>query len=228
MKKIIIVAIAFAALFAEFVFAAKPKAKDKSGTTEIIEHKGSAWGVEIPDWTKTVLMTPNQKTLKKALGLSDMKIWVLTKSGRNLDFLQTWVDQVDARAEIAASIKQVIGDRVKAHMSGSSDDREIEKTIERESERIAAASVVGLEKETDWWTCNRHLKPGVKKGKENDDYILQYTYMVIYAMNESLFKDQLTQAFKNMKDDLDVTDALVATIAEDLIGQTQIRTPDAD
>lgn len=226
MKKYVIAFVFLTAVTVSFVSAAKPKVKDKSGTTEIIEHKGSAWGVEIPEWTKTVLMTPNQKSLKKALGLEGMKIWVLTKNGQNLDFLQTWVDQVDARAEIAASLKQVIGDRIKANMTASSSDTDIEKTIERESERIATASVVGLEKETDWWTCNRHLKPGVKKGKSNEDYVLNYTYMVIYGMDENLFREQLTAAFKNMKDDLDVTDALIVTVAEDLLDLTQVRSAD--
>ncbi len=228
MKKSLILFISFCLFFSSLLNAAKPKAKDKSGTTEIIEHKGSAWGVEIPEWTKTVLMTPNQKTLKKALGLSEMKIWVLTKNGQNLDFLQTWVDQVDARAEIAASIKQVIGDRVKADMKASSGDSDVEKNIDRVSERIASAAVVGLEKETDWWTCNRHLKPGVKKGKANDDYVLQYTYMVIYAMEEKLFKEQVARAFKNSKDDLDVSDELINTITENLLGQTKIKTPDSE
>ena len=228
MKKTFLVFVTITLLTSSFLNAAKPKAKDNSGTTEIIEHKGSAWGVEIPEWTKTVLMTPNQKTLKKALGLSDMKIWVLTKNGKKLDFLQTWVDQVDARAEIASSIKQVIGDRIKADMKASSGDNEIEKNIERVSERIANAAVVGLEKETDWWTCNRHLKPGVKKGKDNEDYVLQYTYMVIYAMEETLFKEQLARAFKDAKDDLDVSDILIATVTEDLLGQTQLKTADAE
>ena len=80
------------------------KLKDSSGTTEILEHKGSAWGVAQPEWVSTVLKTPNQKTLSKELGI-DKHIWIVSKKGKDLDFLQTWVDQVDARAEIAASIK---------------------------------------------------------------------------------------------------------------------------
>ena len=231
MKKIstLILSATAAALLLSCGSTPKPKVEDKSLTipTEILEHKGSAWGVAQPEWVGTVLTTPNQKTLKKALGLTDKKIWVLTKNGSNLDFLQTWVDQVDARAEIAASIKQTIGDRIKASMSGTSADSDIEKTIDRESERLAVTSVAGLEKETDWWTRNRRLKDDVKKGESSDDYVTQYSYMVVYAMDEDLFMKQLENGFKNIKD-IDVSDEIQESIKQSLIDQSKIATADMD
>ena len=231
MKKIstLILSATAAALLLSCGSTPKPKVEDKSLTipTEILEHKGSAWGVAQPEWVGTVLTTPNQKTLKKALGLTDKKIWVLTKNGSNLDFLQTWVDQVDARAEIAASIKQTIGDRIKASMSGTSADSDIEKTIDRESERLAVTSVAGLEKETDWWTRNRRLKDDIKKGESSDDYVTQYSYMVVYAMDENLFMRQLENGFKNIKD-IDVSDEIQESIKNSLVEQSKIATPDMD
>ncbi|WP_296328965.1 hypothetical protein [uncultured Treponema sp.] len=221
--------LAFAVLIASCGSSPKPKIEDRSASipTEILEHKGTAWGVAQPEWVGTVLTTPNQKTLKKALGLTDKKIWVLTKNGSNLDFLQTWVDQVDARAEIAASIKQTIGDKIKASMAGTSSDTDIEKTIERESERLAVTSVAGLEKETDWWTRNRRLKDDVKKGESSDDYITQYSYMVVYAMDEELFVKQLNNGFKNIKD-IDVSGEIQENIKNSLIDQSKIQTPDME
>ncbi len=231
MKKLITLALGVtaAALLASCGSTPKPKVEDRSASiaTEILEHKGTAWGVAQPEWVGTVLTTPNQKTLKKALGLSDKKIWVLTKNGSNLDFLQTWVDQVDARAEIAASIKQTIGDKIKASMAGTSADTDIEKTIERESERLAVTSVAGLEKETDWWTRNRRLKDDIKKGENSDDYITQYSYMVVYAMDEALFTKQLENGFKNIKD-IDVSGEIQESIKNSLVDQTKIATPDME
>lgn len=223
------IGIAFSAMLLSCGSTPKPKVVDTSASnpTEILEHKGTAWGVAQPEWVGTVLTTPNQKTLKKALGLSDKKIWILTKNGKNLDFLQTWVDQVDARAEIAASIKQVIDDKVKASMEATSEDSEVAKTIERESERIAVASVAGLEKETDWWTRNRRLKDDVKKGESADDYTTQYSYMVVYAMDETLFTNQVKNAFANIKD-IDVSNELQESVTEELLGQSKIATPDMD
>lgn len=231
MKKIIAFALgaAVSAMLISCGSTPKPKVVDMSASiaTEILEHKGTAWGVAQPEWVGTVLTTPNQKTLKKALGLSDKKIWVLTKNGTNLDFLQTWVDQVDARAEIAASIKQTIGDRIRASMAGTSADTDLEKTIERESERLAVTSVAGLEKETDWWTRNRRLKDGLEKGEDSSDYITQYSYMVVYAMDEQLFTQQLSNGFKNIKD-IDVSNELQESIKNDLVEQSKIQTADLE
>ncbi len=231
MKKLLALALGVtaAALLVSCGSTPKPKIEDRSASipTEILEHKGTAWGVAQPEWVGTVLTTPNQKTLKKALGLSDKKIWVLTKNGTNLDFLQTWVDQVDARAEIAASIKQTIGDKIKASMAGTSADTDLEKTIERESERLAVTSVAGLEKETDWWTRNRRLKDDIQKGESSDDYITQYSYMVVYAMDEALFTKQLENGFKNIKD-IDVSGEIQESIKNSLVDQTKIATPDMD
>ena len=231
MKKFstLILGAAAAALLVSCGSTPKPKVEDISASipTQILEHKGTAWGVAQPDWVGTVLTTPNQKTLKKALGLSDKKIWVLTKNGSNLDFLQTWVDQVDARAEIAASIKQTIGDIIRASMAGTSADTDLEKTIERESERLAVTSVAGLEKETDWWTRNRRLKDGLEKGESSDDYITQYSYMVVYAMDEALFTKQLENGFKNIKD-IDVSGEIQESIKNSLVEQTKVATPDME
>ena len=108
--------------------ASKPKITDVSGPVEILEHKGTAWGIPQPEWVGEVQGTSNQKTLQKALGI-DKHIWIVPKSGRNLDFIKTWADQVDARAEIAASIKQEIADFVGASLTGDRD--EVDEKIER-------------------------------------------------------------------------------------------------
>jgi outer membrane murein-binding lipoprotein Lpp len=164
--------------------------------TQIIEHQGTAWGTDVPSWVSAVQSASNQKALSKALGITDKKIWVLQKSGSNLDFLQTWVDQVDARAEIASSIKQTVGDAVRAELTGesSSSDAEIEKTVQRYSERVSAVTLAGLEKEQSFWTKTR------RQEVDSDEYKIQYNYLVIYSMDEDLFEKQLKAAMENIGD----------------------------
>ncbi len=168
-----------------------PKVKEISGTTEIIEHKGTAFGIPQPEWVTEVLGTPNQKTLSKALGI-DRHIWVVSKSGKNLDFIKTWADQVDARAEIGASIKQGISDFVGAAAEG--DDSDIEETIRRYSARASAVMVTGLNKETDWWVLGRTQ---LQKKNETES---KYTYLVVYSMDEELYQKQLKTAFRGEDD----------------------------
>lgn len=184
-----------------FVFmgcASAPKVKDISGPTEIIEHKGTAFGVAQPEWVGTVLATPNQKTLSKALGI-DKHIWVVSKSGENLDFIKTWADQVDARAEIGASIKQGISDFVGAHAEG--DDSDIEETVKRYSARASTVMVSGLNKETDWWVLGR------TRHQKKNEVESKYTYLVVYSMDEDLYQKQIKNAFKG--EDEKVIDDLI-------------------
>ncbi len=178
--------------------ASAPKVKDISGPTEIIEHKGTAFGVAQPEWVGTVLATPNQKTLSKALGI-DKHIWVVSKSGENLDFIKTWADQVDARAEIGASIKQGISDFVGAHAEG--DDSGIEETVKRYSARASTVMVSGLNKETDWWVLGR------TRHQKKNEVESKYTYLVVYSMDEDLYQKQIKNAFKG--EDEKVIDDLI-------------------
>lgn len=186
----------FVAVFALVVITgcgSTPKVKDVSGTTEILEHKGTRWGVAQPSWVTTVMTTPNQKTLSKELGI-DKHIWVLESSGENLDFLQNWVDQVDARAEIAASIKQGIADFVKADMKGESKES-VDKELERYSARAAMISLSGLNKEIEWWTKTR------SRLDKKSDYEIQYNYLVVYSLDEKLYEKQIMEAFKDLGDE---------------------------
>lgn len=186
----------FVAVFALVVITgcgSTPKVKDVSGTTEILEHKGTRWGVAQPSWVTTVMTTPNQKTLSKELGI-DKHIWVLESSGENLDFLQNWVDQVDARAEIAASIKQGIADFVKADMKGESKES-VDKELERYSARAAMINLSGLNKEIEWWTKTR------SRLDKKSDYEIQYNYLVVYSLDEKLYEKQIMEAFKDLGDE---------------------------
>jgi hypothetical protein len=178
--------------------ASAPKVKDVSGPTEIVEHKGTAFGVAQPEWVGTVLATPNQKTLSKALGINK-HIWVVSKSGENLDFIKTWADQVDARAEIGASIKQGISDFVGAHVEGDSSD--VEETIKRYSARASTVMVSGLNKETDWWVLGR------TRLQKKNEIESKYTYLVVYSMDEDLYQKQIKNAFKG--EDEKVIDDLI-------------------
>lgn len=168
-----------------------PKVKDVSGPSEIIEHKGTIFGVAQPEWVSEVLEAPDQKSLKKALGI-DRHIWVISKTGENLDFIKNWADQVDARAEISASIQQGVADFTGARMQG--EDSDVEETIERYSARASNIIISGLNKETDWW-----VRGYTRIQKKNEQEAL-YTYIVVYSMDEDLYQKQIKKAFNGEND----------------------------
>ncbi|WP_303921174.1 hypothetical protein [Treponema berlinense] len=199
MKKFVLfVSFCLAGSVVFFGCGSTPKIIDSSGPTEIIEHKGTAFGIAQPKWVFDVFESSSQKSLCKALGI-DKHIWVVSKSGENLDFIKTWVDQVDARAEIASSIKQGVSDFVGAKVQGEGSD--VEETVERYSARASAITVSGLNKETDWWLLGRNER----QKKSDGEY--KYTYLVVYSMDQDLYEKQVKKAFKG--EDEKVVDELI-------------------
>lgn len=203
MKKILAVAASVLALSMLAGCATKGNKADKVVQLEqvynqpqVIDHKGVAFGLQQPAWVAEVIAnSTNQKAMAKALGLDNDKIWVVYGTGPDLEFLRTWIDQVDARAEIAASIQQTIVDTVEAQYEGKKDGNAVENKAEakRVSERAANVTVSGLEKAQDWWTKTRQLKLGGNKN-EAGDYEERYTYIVVYTMDMNQFKKQMNDS----------------------------------
>ena len=163
-----------------------PKVKNVSGTTEILEHKGSRYGQPIPSWVTVALNTPNQEVLKKELGI-DKHIFVFEKTGNNLDFLQDWVNKVDARAGIVASIKEVTASAT--HTQSKDESSEIiDKGAKNISQSATLEGLAGLNKETEWWMKTRN------RSDKNSDYIISYNYIVIYSLDEKLYQKHIIKA----------------------------------
>ena len=191
--------------------ASAPKVKDISGNVEILEHRGSAWGVAQPDWVSKAMTTSNQAELKKALGI-DKHIWVFDNQGKNLEYLQNWVDQVNARAEIAASIKQGVADSVTAQLKGKSEE-DVKTAIERYSKRAEMVMIAGLNKETEWWSRTR------TRLDKKSDYEIKYQYFVVYSLDEQLYKEQIERAFAGFDDESGIVGN---QIVEDLFNRSKI------
>ena len=102
MKKILLLSIAVATLFCACK-SNKIKGEDPiivTGVPEIVDYPGLALGKAVPDWVMAIDEGANKK-VSKALNLEkDTKIFVVTNKGNDLDFLKTWSDQVDVRAEV--------------------------------------------------------------------------------------------------------------------------------
>ena len=171
--------------------ASTSKLKDVSGPTERLEHKGTAYGVAEPDWVAVVIQNEtNQTVLKKALGINK-HIFVLTGRGKNLDFLQKWVDQ-EVQVNVAKSINTIIADLTETEIEGDSGN--IEKRFDEKSTNAVIEMIAGLNKETDWWSKTR------SHPDKKTDYTEQYNYTAVYSLDEKLWDKQINEAMKNKVD----------------------------
>lgn len=189
---------------------------------EIINYKGQAFGSDIPGWVVDA-SDGNWKAVQKALNLNGKKVWVLQNDGQDLDMLKLWTDQVDARAQIASGIEQTVADLITGEMSASLESGSTQKTVDEFSSRVTNLTLQGLEKITDYWTQTSTLKPGVKARKAKaDDYIIKYTYLVVFAMDEDMFEDQLDAAFADIGSNDDQSELLRQVVTAQLAQKLEV------
>lgn len=208
MKKLLFAVAVIATLFAGTAVAKTKKTKQKY-RPELVDWKGQALGQEIPKWVEAV-SDGDKAGVKKALKLDkDTMIFVLTREGDNLDFLKTWVDQIDARTEVASSIETTIANAVETELTAQQADTQ---TIERKAKLYSAQAtnitLNGLQKLNDYWVTTRALKLGLKKGKKAEDYITKTTYLVVFGIDSAIYDQQLKAAIENVDDNSDQTEKL--------------------
>ena len=194
------------------------KAKMKTGTPEVIDYQGQALGSAIPDWV-VAIGDGSQKRVKKSLGITNKETaFILQNKGNDLDFLKTWTDQVDVRAEVASSIEQTIAQTVQSELEGKEVDKQTKaRAIKIYSSSMTNLTVNGLTKEASYWIETRTPKPGVKKAKKVEDYNYEYTYFVVYSINTKLYESQLKAAMDNVEDNDDQTQFLKDVLTQKLL-----------
>lgn len=220
LSKIVAAAALFAVVLSTPVFAAKKASKAKT-KVEVEDYPGIALGAEIPDWVKTAL-TGDKRSVAKQLKLDDSEyqIFFFTAEGDDLDFLKTWSDNVDVRAEVANSFSQAVGQAVDATYKGTSDGKnsEKERLINQTTKTLSTMQISGLLKEAQFWIEYRKPKAGVKITKKSteDDYDYYYEYYVVYSMKRNIYDKQVDAVLKEIDDFGSETEALKKALAANL------------
>lgn len=192
-------------------------AKMNAGKPEVIDYQSQALGSPIPKWVVAVSEGQKKKVVKALdLDSSDM-VFVLMNKGSDLDFLKTWTDQVDARAEVASSIEQTVAQLVESELS----IREADELTKKRAAKIYSTAMTnltlnGLEKEASYWIQTRTKKPGVKNAKKSSDWTTEYTYYVVFTMKSKIFNKQLKKAMDDVQDNDDQTKFLKETLTKKL------------
>lgn len=216
MRKLLftIMTVLLCANFATFAKKAKsPKAAKVVNATnkvELIDHQGAAVGIELPNWIKAAASGNNSAVIAD-LGLKeDSQVFLITRDGDDLDFLKTWADQIDVRGEAVNAIETTISQCVQTELKSSSniEQEKIDRTANLYSAQMTNLTLNGLKKCAQYWTKTRTLKPGLKRGKKEEDYNYRTTYYAVFAMDGKDFKTQLKAAMDDVPDNDDQTSFL--------------------
>lgn len=203
-------ALVLAAALCSSAFCQSLKGKDpvmNTGTPEVIDYKGKALGSEIPAWVKAVSDGAVRKVYKSLeLDMNEDKIFVLYNTGNDLDFLKTWTDQVDARAEVASAIEQTVAQTVESELKAvQADTQKKERTAKIYSASMTNLTLNGLMKEADYWIKTRTPKTDVKTPEKLSDYDIEYTYYVVFSISKTNFERQVSAAMDDVPDNDDQT-----------------------
>lgn len=208
MKKILFLAAVAISIFlvsnGEDLWARATKPKQAASKPELIDYPGYSLGRDVPDWVLAV-SDGDKAGVRSALDISnDTMLFVVSKQGNNLDFLRTWVDQIDARVEVASSLETVISNTVQNTLAANSADSE---TVRRAAKLYGAQATTmtlnGLSKVAEYWIKTRTQKIGVRKPKSEADYTFSATYFVVFCMDKSIYQEQLDAAMKDAEDNND-------------------------
>lgn len=204
------------------LFAQSLKGKDavmNIGVPEIIDYKGKALGSEIPAWVKAVSDGAERKVYKSLdIERDEDKIFLLYNKGKNLDFLKTWTDQVDARAEVATAIENTIAQTVESELRTANIN---DVSTKEQKAKIYSASMTnltlnGLIKEADYWIKTRTPKADVTKPEKLSDYDIEYTYYVVFSISRENFDRQMKAAMDDVPDNDDQTKFLKEVLTQKL------------
>ena len=206
-KKIILGNILFSLVFGVSLFA-EPALKGKdpvmnTGTPEVIDYKGKALGSEIPGWVKAVSDGAVRKVYKSLeIDQSEDKIFVIYNTGKDLDFLKIWTDQIDARAEVVNAIETTIAQTVESELKTANvnDAATKEKKARIYSASMTNLTLNGLMKEADYWIKTRTPKTDVKTAEKASDYDIEYTYYVVFSISKANFDRQMEAAMDDVPD----------------------------
>lgn len=180
----------------------EPKELDAKVKSEVLEHKGTALGVnQLPVWVETYI-TEGVLAVEKLSSYEGSYCFVGEESGTNIDALQSWVSSFDIPSEIAANVSTRVNALFTGAASGSPDG-EYGTYFENIVKSTSSASYSGARKVNDWWVLTRRYDPDQKK-----KYTDEYRCYVLYTIDKDLLDQQVLEMMdKVASDTVGATDA---------------------
>jgi hypothetical protein len=154
----------------------------KAYPPQTIEHKGTAYGRDMPKWMDAAIDGP--KAIEKLPDYANKYVVVVEATGQDLDGTQLAASKINAQTAISG----LISTRVKDTFAGSQvgDKDKIENYMERVVKSVSEATFSGFAKETDWWVKQQTFTSDGKPDKQ------VYRVTQLWTIDKDVLKKQLT------------------------------------
>ncbi len=201
-KTIVLLGLSAAALVAMGCASAPeaaPEAKAKPAPKfEVIEHKASGIGGDIPEWV-SVYVSDGNSGVEMLDRYKDKYVFVGEDSGTNLNALRLWAQGFNVTQEIARLASNRVQSKFAGAAAGSPDD-EFGRYFENVVKNVADATISGARKDSDFWVYKRYFKDD---GKTMDRDV--YDYYVLVTIEKDVLKTQLDKIISGVVPDKPLT-----------------------
>lgn len=180
----------------------EPRELEAKARTDVIEHKGSALGInQLPMWVETYISS-GVAGLEKMPDFQGSYCFIGETVGSNLNAVQTWASSFDAQSSIASTVST----RVETLFTGSangSPEGEYGSYYENVVRTASSATYSGARKVNDWWVFVRRYDGNRKTG-----YTDEYRAYVMYTIAKDVLDEQILTMMDNVaKNTKDTTSA---------------------
>ncbi len=191
MKKILGILLVVLAIFAFASCASQPsveapKVADTVLTPDVLEHKGTALGANVPSWVMSYIES-GASGIEKLPEYKGKYVIVLDSEGQSKQGTQTAMDNMDAPVQIA----RYLSTRVQQKFAGAQvgDRDQLTEYFENVVKTVSEAKFSGFMAGPDWWVYLQYYKPGAKNKSEVERRI--YRVIKLYSIDTEVLQKQL-------------------------------------
>lgn len=159
----------------------------KSYPPQIIEHKGTAFGVEPPKWVNAAI--EGTKAVEKLPDFANKYIVIVTEEGGDLKGVQLAAEKIEAQTRLASLISTRVKDTFAGAQVGDKD--KLDTYMERCVKSVAEAKFSGFAMDSDWWVKLQNFTSDGKADKQD------YRVIQIWTIDKDTLQKQLSAILKD-------------------------------
>jgi hypothetical protein len=178
MKKLWVIVAVIAMVAFVFACAGGPKAKQPKGEIKVepkvyppktIEHKGTAFGTDVPNW-----VFEEQADLEQEKEYKGLYVFKFEQTGKDLEGVKAWTRSFTAATEVARMVSTRVMNKFAGAQIGDKDM--VETYMEEVAKVLAVAEYAGARQKADFWVYQQYYSDD---GKPTDKI---YRYMLLYTV----------------------------------------------
>jgi hypothetical protein len=177
MKKLWIIVAVIAAVAFVFACAGGPKAKEPKGEIKVepkvyppktIEHEGTAFGMDVPNW-----VFEEQENIEADREYKGLYVFKFEQTGKDLEGVKAWTRSFTAATEVARMVSTRVMNKFVGAQVGDKDM--VETYMEEVAKVLAEAQYAGARQKADFWVYQQYYDDGGKPTEKIYRYLLLYT-----------------------------------------------------